>query len=173
VEPVLLVVHATTVASRATTLVTAHSSLPAAVRGPAEVAAVSMSSVTSAVRPDISLATALLPEMMDIAVAAVEAALEAAVVASAVAAAQAAEAAISSATLAAVSVTFPVTALPVRSATTVSFAKIQALWPWIDAHSVGGNFGHVSRNCPEEPSNDRICYKCKQPGHLQAACPNA
>jgi len=36
----------------------------------------------------------------------------------------------------------------------------------------GGEVGHLSRDCPSEPSSERVCYKCKQPGHVQAACPN-
>ena len=54
----------------------------------------------------------------------------------------------------------------------------------------GGEVGHLSRDCPAEPSSERVCYKvylteqhsrftactnisqCKQPGHVQAACPN-
>ena len=34
----------------------------------------------------------------------------------------------------------------------------------------GGEQGHLSRDCPSEPSSERVCYKCKQPGHIQAAC---
>ena len=36
----------------------------------------------------------------------------------------------------------------------------------------GGEVGHLSRDCPSETSSERVCYKCKQPGHVQAACPN-
>jgi len=38
----------------------------------------------------------------------------------------------------------------------------------------GGERGHMSRNCPEEQgSGERMCYKCKQPGHIQTECPAA
>jgi len=37
---------------------------------------------------------------------------------------------------------------------------------------LGGEVGHLSRDCPSESSSERVCYKCKQPGHVQAACPN-
>ncbi|KAF2491579.1 hypothetical protein BU16DRAFT_122460 [Lophium mytilinum] len=64
------------------------------------------------------------------------------------------------------------TALKARSATTVSplitFSKQLA-----NAESLsGGEVGHLSRDCPSETSNERVCYKCKQPGHVQASCPN-
>lgn len=36
----------------------------------------------------------------------------------------------------------------------------------------GGEVGHLSRDCPSEPSSERVCYKCKQPGHIQAVCVN-
>ncbi|CAG7921836.1 unnamed protein product [Penicillium olsonii] len=36
----------------------------------------------------------------------------------------------------------------------------------------GGEVGHVSRDCPTEAKGERMCYKCKQPGHVQSACPN-
>ena len=35
----------------------------------------------------------------------------------------------------------------------------------------GGEVGHLSRDCPTEASSERVCYKCKQPGHIQSACP--
>jgi cellular nucleic acid-binding protein len=35
----------------------------------------------------------------------------------------------------------------------------------------GGEYGHLSKDC-STPSTDRVCYKCKQPGHIQAECPN-
>lgn len=38
--------------------------------------------------------------------------------------------------------------------------------------STGGEVGHLSRDCPSEPSSERVCYKCKQPGHVQAVCAN-
>lgn len=38
--------------------------------------------------------------------------------------------------------------------------------------NLGGEVGHVSRDCPSEARGERVCYKCKQPGHVQAACPN-
>ncbi|KAL6720108.1 hypothetical protein ACLMJK_002029, partial [Lecanora helva] len=34
--------------------------------------------------------------------------------------------------------------------------------------AAGGEVGHLSRDCPSEPTSERVCYKCKQPGHLQA-----
>lgn len=37
---------------------------------------------------------------------------------------------------------------------------------------LGGEVGHVSRDCTTEARGERVCYKCKQPGHVQAACPN-
>ena len=40
-----------------------------------------------------------------------------------------------------------------------------------DLHT-GGETGHLSRECPSEVSSERTCYKCRQPGHVQAACPN-
>ncbi|KAJ5584110.1 zinc knuckle domain-containing protein [Penicillium hispanicum] len=38
--------------------------------------------------------------------------------------------------------------------------------------TIGGEVGHVSRDCTTEARGERVCYKCKQPGHVQAACPN-
>lgn len=38
--------------------------------------------------------------------------------------------------------------------------------------TLGGDLGHVSRDCPTEAKGERVCYKCKQPGHVQADCPN-
>lgn len=35
----------------------------------------------------------------------------------------------------------------------------------------GGELGHISKDCPSEMSQERVCYRCKQPGHLQADCP--
>lgn len=37
---------------------------------------------------------------------------------------------------------------------------------------LGGEIGHVSRDCPTEAKGERVCYKCKEAGHVQAACPN-
>ena len=36
---------------------------------------------------------------------------------------------------------------------------------------LGGETGHLSRDCPSEITQERVCYRCKQPGHVQAACP--
>jgi cellular nucleic acid-binding protein len=36
---------------------------------------------------------------------------------------------------------------------------------------IGGELGHISKDCPSEMSQERVCYRCKQPGHLQADCP--
>ncbi|KAI9790483.1 MAG: hypothetical protein M1833_001922 [Piccolia ochrophora] len=36
----------------------------------------------------------------------------------------------------------------------------------------GGKPGHFSRECPDPTSNDQVCYRCKQPGHIQSMCPN-
>lgn len=38
--------------------------------------------------------------------------------------------------------------------------------------NTGGEVGHVSRDCPTEAKGERVCYNCKQPGHIQSACPN-
>lgn len=38
--------------------------------------------------------------------------------------------------------------------------------------SLGGEIGHVSRDCPTEAKGERVCYKCKEAGHVQVACPN-
>jgi hypothetical protein len=85
-------------------------------------------------------------------------------------------------TLAAVMDTWPVTVLKARSATTVSTDHILASLPPVASPKIhkltfffcisGGEVGHVSRDCPTEASGERVCYKCKQPGHVQAACPN-
>lgn len=37
---------------------------------------------------------------------------------------------------------------------------------------LGGQNGHISRDCSSDVSNERVCYNCKQPGHVQAQCPN-
>ena len=42
---------------------------------------------------------------------------------------------------------------------------------WFTLTEVGGEVGHLSRDCPSEASSERTCYKCKQPGHIQSACP--
>lgn len=66
-----------------------------------------------------------------------------------------------------------VTAPRGRSATTVFLTDLHLVClytPQLIFES-GGEVGHVSRDCPTE-STDRICYKCRQPGHVQAACPN-
>jgi hypothetical protein len=96
------------------------------------------------------------------------------------------------ATLAVASVTWLVTALKVRSATTVSYPLLRYVTGEcvavplffylfiivsffgfeIDHAFSGGEVGHVSRDCPTEAKGERVCYNCKQPGHVQAACPN-
>jgi hypothetical protein len=63
------------------------------------------------------------------------------------------------------------TAPRVRNVTTVSLPRPRP-WRKILTSSPGGEVGHLSRECPSEVSNERVCYKCKQPGHVQAACPN-
>ena len=40
-----------------------------------------------------------------------------------------------------------------------------------DNSFLGGETGHLSRDCPSEITQERVCYRCKQPGHVQAACP--
>ena len=81
------------------------------------------------------------------------------------------------ATLVVALATWLATALRARSATTVSstdlpptFSKCLSL----GTHDItlGGEIGHVSRDCPTEAKGERVCYNCKQPGHVQAACPN-
>ena len=52
---------------------------------------------------------------------------------------------------------------------------VRVLDPSIDdllTQPPGGENGHLSRDCPREATSERVCYKCKQPGHVQAACPN-
>ena len=61
--------------------------------------------------------------------------------------------------------------LKVRSATIVSESVSRSSCSVI-LTSLGGEVGHLSRDCPQEATNERVCYKCKQPGHVQASCPN-
>lgn len=63
------------------------------------------------------------------------------------------------------------TALRAKSATTVSLGSLPNLEFFVN-QTAGGEVGHLSRDCPQEASSERVCYKCKQPGHVQAACPN-
>ena len=63
-----------------------------------------------------------------------------------------------------------VTAHKVKNATTVR--TLQHCFIKHILIAAGGEVGHLSRDCPSEPSSERVCYKCKQPGHVQAACPN-
>jgi hypothetical protein len=74
--------------------------------------------------------------------------------------------------------TWPVTALKGRNATTVRgcfgfnvFSPL-VLLGLTSYFPSGGEVGHVSRDCPTEAKGERVCYKCKQPGHVQATCPN-
>lgn len=77
------------------------------------------------------------------------------------------------ATPAVASATWPVTALRVRSATTVSYISGFLTFSGnLLTQYLGGEVGHVSRDCPTEAKGERMCYKCKQPGHVQSACPN-
>lgn len=70
-------------------------------------------------------------------------------------------------------VTCHATVLKDRSATTVSFGPLATRTATLPLTLiVGGEVGHLSRDCPSEPSSERVCYKCKQPGHVQASCPN-
>ena len=75
------------------------------------------------------------------------------------------------ATLVAATVTCLEIALKGRNVTTVSICNPQrgALQMLM---TLGGEVGHLSRDCPSEPSSERVCYKCKQPGHIQAVCVN-
>lgn len=73
-------------------------------------------------------------------------------------------------TLAAGSGTWLAIALKGKSATTVScFLSFKGSSQLTRS---GGEVGHLSRDCPSEASGERVCYKCKQPGHVQASCPN-
>ena len=76
--------------------------------------------------------------------------------------------------LAVVSATWLVTAPRAKSATTVSWAAstVGILKHFSRSLSLGGEIGHVSRDCSTEAKGERVCYQCKQPGHVQAACPN-
>ena len=67
--------------------------------------------------------------------------------------------------------TCPGIALRVRNATIVSDLLMDSTLACVLTLS-GGEVGHLSRDCPSEASQERVCYKCKQPGHVQAACPN-
>lgn len=65
------------------------------------------------------------------------------------------------------------TARRVKSATTVSSPSlVRCRTEESYQMNPGGELGHVSRDCPTEASGERVCYKCKQPGHVQVACPN-
>jgi Zinc knuckle len=68
--------------------------------------------------------------------------------------------------------TCPGTAPKARSATTVSEELCAGVPCMMLTDGAGGEVGHLSRDCPSEPSSERVCYKCKQPGHVQASCPN-
>lgn len=76
------------------------------------------------------------------------------------------------ATPAADSVTCLVTVPRARNATTVSSEVIVLFFKLPTNKPLGGEVGHLSRDCPSEASGERVCYKCKQPGHVQASCPN-
>ena len=70
------------------------------------------------------------------------------------------------------------------------YRRMPTLLRFLGLMITGGEVGHLSRDCPSEPSSERVCYKvrlteqhfrftactkisqCKQPGHVQAACPN-
>ncbi|KAI0514489.1 hypothetical protein F5B22DRAFT_229591 [Xylaria bambusicola] len=34
-----------------------------------------------------------------------------------------------------------------------------------------GNEGHLSRDCPEGPKDNKTCYRCGQSGHISRECP--
>lgn len=34
-----------------------------------------------------------------------------------------------------------------------------------------GGVGHLSRDCPNSSTTEKVCYKCQMPGHIQAQCP--
>ena len=75
------------------------------------------------------------------------------------------------ATAAEASATCHATARKDRSATTVRLKLSRVLEIPLTRLS-GGETGHLSRDCPAEQSNERVCYRCKQAGHLQSQCPN-
>jgi hypothetical protein len=80
---------------------------------------------------------------------------------------------LNSATPAAASATCRATALKAKSATTVSGSYPECFEFLLRQLTIapGGEYGHLSKDC-STPSTDRVCYKCKQPGHIQAECPN-
>lgn len=49
---------------------------------------------------------------------------------------------------------------------------LSGVWIRLNNLLLGGEIGHVSRDCPTEAKGERVCYKCKEAGHVQAACPN-
>lgn len=128
----------------------------------AVLAVLAVRSATSAARSDILLATAPRAEVtaVDMVVATVVAMVDASRLA----------------TLAVVTATWLAIAPRVRSATTVSEQlSIGVFFSLFEQMTydcfLGGEVGHVSRDCPTEANGERVCYKCKQPGHVQAACP--
>lgn len=36
-----------------------------------------------------------------------------------------------------------------------------------------GNEGHLSRECPDGPKDNKSCYRCGQPGHISRDCPQS
>ena len=63
------------------------------------------------------------------------------------------------------------TVLRARSATTVSPFILLSLAMLAILTGLGGEVGHLSRDCPSEPTSERVCYRCKKPGHIQSMCP--
>ena len=125
------------------------------------VAAAAVKSAISVVKLGISLGT-VPKQVMEVTAVVVVAALEEV--------AATADAAVARpATLAAALATCLATALKDKSATTVSQQPVA----FLQLTRSGGEVGHLSRDCTAEASGERVCYKCKQPGHVQAACPNA